>query len=162
VTRELAVALGLAERLLALDHLLDVLARVGRRVEEQRAGGAGAAVLPGMRHAARKEGAGAGAAGEQLVADLEAEFAIEHPDDLVAVVVEVVPALGAGGHGFLEHHDAPAGLVTRQFQRKQPTGRVRVVLLPAAGGYDEPFGGHEGLPSLRPAKNRPATGQQPP
>src|SRR3981189_318476 len=70
VARPLAIALGVAERPLVLEHLLDVLARMTRRIEEQRAPGAGTAVLPGMRHVARQERAGAGAAGENLVTDL--------------------------------------------------------------------------------------------
>src|SRR6185312_14667755 len=119
--------------------LLDKTPGATRRVEEHSAACAGAVALPGMRHVTRQEGAGARTTGEHLVADLESEFALQHPDDLVAVVMQVVRALGAGGHGLLEQHDALAGLAGRQLQRKDAAGRV-LVNLPAARGYDDPFG----------------------
>src|SRR5689334_7116116 len=94
-----------------LDHFLDELAGPGRRVEEHDAARHGAAVLPGMRHVAGHEGAGAPPAGDHLVADLERELAFEHPRDLVAVMMQMEPAvLRAGRHRLLEQGDALAGL----------------------------------------------------
>src|SRR5262249_30707441 len=153
IALERAGALGVAERLFALESLLDVTPGAARCVEEHGAAGAGAIALPGMRHVAGQEGAGPGPARENLVTDLEGEFALQHPADLVAVMVQVVRAPGAGGHGLLEQHDAVVGLPGRQLQRKDAPGRV-LVKRPAARGYDEPFG-HEALlrcgrPRIRP------------
>src|SRR5216683_2949164 len=82
----------------------------GRSIEKQHAPGFRAGALPGMRHAACHEGAGAGAADRDLIADLEGDLAGEDIGHLVAVVVQVERALGPGGDGFLEHHDAAIGL----------------------------------------------------
>ena len=51
---------------------LEKAAGIGRRIQEQHAGGFGAGVFPRMRYAARQEGTGAGPADRELVADLEA------------------------------------------------------------------------------------------
>ena len=67
-----------------------------------------------MRDVARHECAGAGPADCDRVADHESEFAGEHPGDLVAVVVQMEEARGAGRQGFLEHHDALIGLAAEQ------------------------------------------------
>src|SRR5436309_14614860 len=48
-------------------------------------------------------------------------------------------ALGAGGHGLLEEHDALIGLVTDQLQDGEAAGRHHVEMLPADRGYDEAF-----------------------
>jgi hypothetical protein len=50
-------------------------------------------------------------------------------------VVEMEEALGAGGQGFLEHHDALTGLATEERQRKGVAGCRRVETLSAARGY---------------------------
>src|SRR5260370_31202466 len=110
----------------ALRKILSQAAGSGRGVEKQRAGGFAAGVLPGMRDVARHERAGAGPADGDLVADLKGDLAGEHPGDLVAVVVEVEEALGAGGQGFLEQHDALVGLTAAEHQGKK-TGRGRPV-----------------------------------
>src|SRR5437764_14180868 len=94
--------------------LLDEPARLGRGVEEQHPPGFRAGVLPGMRHAARHEGAGPGAADRNLVADLEGDLALQDVGHLVAVVVQMEGALGPGWDGFLEHHDAVAGRAAEQ------------------------------------------------
>src|SRR5258708_8894373 len=73
-----------------------------------------------MRHAARHEGAGAGAADRDLVADLEGDLAIQDIRHLVAVVMQVERALCPGGNGFLEHHDAFAGVFAQQFEQIGP------------------------------------------
>src|SRR6266851_7036461 len=88
----------------ALRERLDVAAGGGRGVEKEDAAGFAAGVLPGMRHVAREERAGAGPADGNLVADLKGDLAGEHPGDLVAVAVQMEEALGAGRHGFLEQH----------------------------------------------------------
>src|ERR1700730_15045557 len=130
----------------ALRKILKQAAGSGRGVEKQRAGGFAAGVLPGMRDVARHERATAGPADGDLVADLKGDLAGEHPGDLVAVVVEVEEALGAGGQGFLEQHDALVGLTAEELQGKRTAGRRRVEMLPAARGYDKAFCcGHVGL-----------------
>src|SRR6185437_12648114 len=131
--------LGVAEGLAALEPLLDESSGAPRRVEEHGAARAGTVALPGMRHVARQEGTGPGSTGEQLVADLEGEVALQHPDDLVTVVMQMVRASGAGRHDLLEQHDALAGLAGSQLEREDAAGRV-LVNLPAARGHDEPFG----------------------
>src|SRR5207245_6982623 len=89
--------------------------------------GFGTGALPGMRHAARHEGAGARAAERDLVADLERDLAAQDIGHLVAVVMEVERALGPGRNGFLEHHDAAAGLAAPQFERERSARRYRVL-----------------------------------
>src|SRR5437660_9500996 len=75
-------AVALAQlRCLALGHrrkaaarlllLFDQPARPGRSIEKQHAAGFRAGALPGMWHAARHDGAGAGTADPDLVADQE-------------------------------------------------------------------------------------------
>src|SRR5271167_1108498 len=130
----------------ALRKILKQAAGSGRGVEKQRPGGFAAGVLPGMRDVARHERAGAGPADGDLVADLKGDLAGEHPGDLVAVVVEMEEALGAGGQGFLEQHDALTGLTAEELQGKRTTGGRRVEMLPAARGYDKAFcRGHVGV-----------------
>src|SRR5437764_3930083 len=97
--------------------LLEQAARLGRGVQKQHPPGLGAGALPGMRHAARHEGVGAGTADRDLVADQEGDLAGEDIGDLVAVMVQMEGALGAGRNGFLEHHDAVAGGAAQQFER---------------------------------------------
>src|SRR5215831_17813553 len=63
-------------------HLLEELPGRRRRVEEQHPAGFGARVLPRMPHAARHEGAGAGPADRDPVADLEGDLAAQHVGDL--------------------------------------------------------------------------------
>src|SRR5882672_1876236 len=48
-------------------------------------------------------------------------------------------ALGAGGHGFLEQHDALIGLVADELQGGEAAGRHHVEMLPAARGHDKAF-----------------------
>src|SRR5258705_13846644 len=98
----------------ALQERLDVGAGGGRGVEKQHAAGFAAGVLPGMRDVAREERAGAGTADADLLADLEGDLALEHPSDLVAVAVKMEGAHGAGGHGFLEQHEALTGAAARR------------------------------------------------
>src|SRR6266851_3419134 len=102
-------------------------ARPGRSIEKQHAPGFRAGALPGMRHAARHEGAGSGAADRDLVADEERDLAGEDIGHLVAVAMQVERALGPGRNGFLEHHDAVAGLSAAQFERERSAGRCRVL-----------------------------------
>src|SRR5712671_6210950 len=78
----------------------------GRSIEKQHAPGFRAGALPGMRHAARHEGAGAGAADRNFIADLEGNLAAQDIGHLVAVAMQVEGALGPGGNGLLEHHNA--------------------------------------------------------
>src|SRR5258708_2787996 len=59
----------------------------GRSIEKQHAPGFRAGALPGMRHAARHEGTGAGAADRDLVADHERDLAAQDIGHLVAVVM---------------------------------------------------------------------------
>src|SRR5258708_6251621 len=80
------------------------------------------------------------AADGDLVADLEGELAGEHPGDLGAVAVQMEEARGAGRQGFLEQHDALAGLAAEELQGKGAARRRRVEMLPAARGYDKAFG----------------------
>src|SRR5438105_10623837 len=97
-----------------------------------------------MRHVAREEGTGAGSALGSLLADLEGELAFEHPGDLIAVVMQVMPARRSGGRGLLEHHDAVVRLAAEQLQVKGAARRARLfVAFPAASGYDDALGcGH--------------------
>ena len=60
-----------------------------------------------------------------VVTDHEGEFAGEHPGDLVAVVVQMEEACGAGWQGFLEQHDALIGLAAEQLHGKRTAGRRR-------------------------------------
>src|SRR5204863_8015141 len=108
----------------------------GRRVHEQYTAGLDAGVLPGMRYAARHEGAGAGAADRHRVADLERDLAGEDVGDLVAVVVDVIAGRGAGGRRLLEHHDAVAGLAALQFERGRAPRR-HVQYRPLARRHDD-------------------------
>src|SRR5262250_3223180 len=48
-------------------------------------------------------------------------------------------ALGAGGHGLLEQHDALVGLVAEELQGREAAGRAHVEVRPAANGYDNAF-----------------------
>src|SRR5437763_6003672 len=76
---------------IALDPmlLLDQPARLGRRIKKQYPAGRGAAALPGMRHIARHEGAGARAADRHFIADQEGDLTLQHISEFIAVVVEV-------------------------------------------------------------------------
>src|SRR5258707_1683416 len=103
--------------------LLDQPARLGRRVKKQHPPGVRAGALPGMRHAARHEGIGAGAADRDLVADHEGDLAAQDVGHLVAVVMQMKGALGAGRNGFLEDHDAVAGRAAQQLERELPARR---------------------------------------
>src|SRR5439155_1484148 len=89
----------------------------GRGIEKEHAPGFGTGALPGMRHAARHEGAGSGAADRDLIADQEGDLTAQDIGHLVAVVMQVEGALGPGGDGLLEQHDAVAGLSASQFER---------------------------------------------
>ena len=77
-----------------------VAAGIGRRVQKQDAASFAAGVLPCMRDVAREERAGAGPADSNIVADLKGDLAGKHPGNLVAVVVQMEEALGAGGAPF--------------------------------------------------------------
>ena len=46
----------------------------------------------------------------------------ERPGDLIAVVVRMEEACGAGRQGFLEHNDALAGLAAEELQVKERPG----------------------------------------
>src|SRR4030095_7428128 len=74
-----------------------------------------------------------------VVAYVRGDLAVEHEGDLVAVVVEVEEALGAGGHGFLEQHDALVGLAAEELQGGEAARRVHVEMRAAARGYHEAF-----------------------
>src|SRR5476649_737163 len=107
--------------------LLDQPAGLGRRIEKQRASGLRAGALPGMAHAARQEGAAAGAADRDLVADQEGDLAAQHIGHLVAVVMQVEGALGPDGKSLLEHHETAVGLVPPQLERENSAGRRGVL-----------------------------------
>src|SRR5881296_907419 len=103
--------------------LLQQPARPGRSIEKQHPPGLRAAVLPGMRDAARHEGAGAGAADRDLVADLEGDLAAQDIGHLVAVMMQMERALCPGGNGFLEQHDAAPGRSAEQLERRRSARR---------------------------------------
>src|SRR5271166_3561098 len=103
--------------------LLDEPARLGRRIEKQHAAGLRADALPRMRHAAWHEGAGAGPADRNLAGDQERDLAVQHIGDLVAVAVQMEPALGPGRSGLLEQHDAVRGIDAQQFHREEAARR---------------------------------------
>src|SRR6267154_964297 len=136
--------------------LLDQPARLGRRVEKQHPPGFRAGALPGMRHAARHEGIGAGAADADLVADHESDLAAQDIGHLVAVVMQMKGALGAGGDGFLEYHDAVAGRAAEQLEREL-SARRRARHLALSRLYDDALHTHRHLPFRTPA---PASGCQ--
>src|SRR2546429_4122252 len=113
-----------------VQELLDVAAGCGRGVHEQDSAGFAAGALPGMRDVAREERAGAGPADGDLVADLEGDFAGEHPGNLVAVAVQMEQALGADGRGFLVQHDALIGLVADELLGGEAARRRHASTLP--------------------------------
>jgi hypothetical protein len=76
-----------------------------------------------MRDAAGHEGAGARPADRDLLADLEGDFAAQDVGHLIAVAVKVECRIGAGRRGFLEQHDAVAGLAAQQLERGRAAGR---------------------------------------
>jgi hypothetical protein len=123
----------------ALRKVLKEAAGRGRGVEKQRAGCFAAGVLPGMRDVAWHERAGAGPADGDLVTDLKGDLAGEYPSDLVAVVVEMEEALGAGGQGFLEQHDALFGLTAEELQAKERPGVGESKCFPPPAGTTNPF-----------------------
>jgi hypothetical protein len=86
---------------------LEKTAGIGRRIQEQHAGGFGAGVFPRMRYAARQEATGAGPADRYLVATLEGYFAAQQVGHLVAIAVKVECGIGAGRRGFC---DGPGSL----------------------------------------------------
>ncbi len=95
---------------------------------------------------AREECAGAGSADRDFVVNLKGDFAGQHPGDLVAVAVQMEETCGAGGHGLLDQHDALVGLVSRELQFREATGRGHCKMLPITCGYDEaPCRGHLGV-----------------
>jgi hypothetical protein len=75
--------------------LFDQPACLGRSIEKQHTSGFRAGALPGMRHAAWHEGAGAGAADRDRVADLEGDLAAQDIGHLVTVVMQVTIGAGA-------------------------------------------------------------------
>src|SRR5262249_3594515 len=121
----------------ALRERLNEAACIGRGVEKQHAAGVATGILPGMWDIARHECAGARPADGNVVADLESEFAGEHPGDLVAVTMQMIEARGAAGQSLLEHHDALAGLAPAQFHREGAAGCRRVETLPTTRGNDK-------------------------
>src|SRR5262245_520747 len=133
-------ALIIVHRAGTIQELLDVAAGGGRSVQEQDSAGFAAGVLPGVRDVAREERTGAGTADAHLVADLKGDLAGENPGDLVALTVEMEQALGAGGDGFLEQHDALVGLAAEELQVGEAAWCRHVETLPAAGGHDKAFG----------------------
>src|SRR5713101_3450782 len=116
--------------------LLQQAARLGRRIEKQHPPGFRAGALPGMRHAAWHESAGAGAADRGLVADLERDLAAQDIGHLVAAVMQMERALGPGGNGFLEQHDAVAGCSAQQLERER-SARRRARYLALSRQYDD-------------------------
>src|SRR5919109_4191409 len=132
----------------AVHELLDVAAGGGGRVQEQHAAGLAPRVLPGMGDVAREERAGARPADGHVVANLEGDLPLEHPGDFVAVAMQMKEALGAGRHGFLEHHDALVGLVAGELHVGEAAGRPHVEMLSATRGYHEAFLGHHVVSSL--------------
>src|SRR5947207_15727189 len=99
-----------------------------------------------MRDVARHERAGARPADGDLFADLKGDLSGKHPGDLVAVAVQMEEALGAGGQGFLEQHDALAGLTSEELQIKGAARCWRAEMLPAARRYDKTLCcGHVGV-----------------
>src|SRR5437762_216875 len=131
--------------------LLDEAARLSRRVDKQDAAGVGAGALPGMRDIARHEGAGAGAADRDRVADQKRDLALQDVGDLVAVVMQMEGALGSGRNGFLEHHDAVAGRAAQQLQRIGAARRGVAVRYQAFSRlYDDALCGHGSLLSRVP------------
>ena len=62
-------------------------------------------------HAARREGEFARAAREELVAELEGQLAVEHPEELVEVVMVQARAREARPHAVLHHRDPPPALL---------------------------------------------------
>jgi hypothetical protein len=78
-----------------------------------------------------------------LAADFEGHLAFQHPGDLVAVVVQMERALGAGRQRLLEQHDAVGCVLAQKFQVGEAAGRRHVEVLSAARGDDKASaGGH--------------------
>src|SRR3954447_3686106 len=107
----------------AMQHILEEFSRSPGRIEEQHLARLGAGALPGMRDVARHEGAGAGPANGDGVADLERDLAAENIGDFVAVAMEVHGRHGPDRSHLLEHHQALLRLAVLQFERCCPTRR---------------------------------------
>src|SRR5260370_25642018 len=75
-----------------------------------------------MRYAARQEGTGARPADRYLVVNLEVYAAAQHVGHLVAIAVKMKCRIGAGRRGFLEQHDAVAGVAAQQLERGRAAG----------------------------------------
>src|SRR5262245_41435247 len=103
--------------------LLEQTTCAGWSIEKQYPPGVRAGVFPGMRYPAWHEGAGAGAADREFVADFERDLAAQDIGHLVAVVVQMERALRSCGNGLLEQHDAVAGRSTQQLEDRRPTRR---------------------------------------
>ena len=72
-----------------------------------------------MLDAARHEGAGAGTTGGDLVANLECDLAAQDVGHLLAVMMQVEPALRPCGNGLLEQHDAASGRSAQELEHER-------------------------------------------
>src|SRR5204862_5271394 len=79
----------------------------------------------------------AAAPGGDFVADREGEFPGDHPGHLIAVAVQMIEAIGTGGQGLLERHDALAGFASEQLHRKEAARCRGCEMLAVASGYDK-------------------------
>jgi hypothetical protein len=77
--------------------LLEQLSSLGWREDEEYSSGFGSRALPSVRDAPRYEGACAGSADSDLIADLEGHFPAQHVSHFIAIPVKVEIGLVPGG-----------------------------------------------------------------
>ena len=65
------------------------------------------------------------------------ECASNDPGDLIAIVVQMMDARGAGWQDLLKHHDAAVRLAAEELQREEATWCRRFDVLPTARRYDK-------------------------
>jgi hypothetical protein len=91
-----------------------VALEAGRSTYQHEAGRLAAAVGERMRHPARREGELASPRGDQLIRDLEGQFAFDDVEGLVEVVSVQGRALGIGRHDVVHDRHLCVGLLAAQ------------------------------------------------
>ena len=97
---------------------------LSRREYEKHPRRFGSGALPGVRDTAWYEGACAGPAYGDLIADLEGDFSAQDIGHLIAIAMKVEIRCRARRSYFLEHHHALCGLAGLQLERRRPAGAI--------------------------------------